>query len=76
MHYPDSLQGSKQDFICRPVKLEKKDSKAELLYKSDLCLHIPAAIGNHHDVDILGDDPIDEAVGLDKKLTVLACKSM
>jgi len=36
------------------------------------CLHIATAIGNHHNVNIFGHDPVDDAVGFEKNLTVLA----
>ena len=36
------------------------------------CLHVAAAVGNHQHIHFFGHDPVDDAVGFEKNLTVLA----
>ena len=36
------------------------------------CLHVTTAIGNYQNVHIFGNHPIDDTIGFEKNLTVLA----
>ncbi len=35
-------------------------------------LHIPAAVGNHKNVNALGHDPVNDAIGFEENLAVLS----
>ena len=40
------------------------------------CLYVAVSIGNHIDIHLFGHDPIDDTVGFEKNLSVLAKRMM